>query len=177
LLSPAFAGNPTTPYPSTASSVANAQYVADSVATERNRALNAESLLAPINSPALTGVPTCPTPPPNSNDNTIPDTAWVVARIPNVIQGSIMGGARFGVPIGGSFAIGNFTWDQAFPNGCSQAVASCETNDVLNPGAAGNNMTAICYNFNANGGTVRVDTEQGRIVTGNIVVNVIGRGY
>lgn len=61
--------------------VAATGYVDAAVAVERNRAISAEGLLAPLASPALTGTPTTPTPPPTSNDNTIPDTAWVQALL------------------------------------------------------------------------------------------------
>ena len=166
--------------------IANMNQVTGAVANERTRAMAAEALLAPINSPALTGTPTTPTPPGNSSDGTIPNTAWVKSLLGT-------GGADPGtslvfrytyinVPIGGSYALAGFSWNQPFPSVCVGAIAGCHTNDVLNPPSAGNNMTAIAYGANnappdQNGGTVRVDTEQGRNVSGNIGVTVIGVGF
>lgn len=186
--SPTFTGNVTVPAQSIGTNnslAATTAMVTQAVALETSRALSAEALLAPLNSPALSGVPTCPTPPGDSNDQTIPNTAWVRSVLPNISPtGNLIGHfAQVNVPIGGSFAIASFSWDAPFPTNCVAAVATCQTNDVFSPSSPGNNMTVIVYGPggqntppNRFGGFVRVDTEQGRTLVGNIGVSVIGLG-
>lgn len=155
------------------------------VGNERNRAIGVENTKAPLNSPGFTGTPTTGTPPPDSNDATIPNTAWVRSLLPSAAGPPSPGGgtgwlvryARVGVPIGGSFAIGGFTWDSPFPTACLAAIAGAEINDVFNNPSPGNNFSANAYNFNATGGLIRVDTEQGGHATGSVPVDVIGIGY
>lgn len=150
-------------------------YAANAVAAETARAEAAEALLAPLSSPALINNPTAPTQAPGTNNTTLATTAFVQEAL---VTAPIRY-ARFQVTMNGSFAVANFTWGNGnFPTGCLSATCSAETNDVLNPNAAGNNLSVIVYNFigTASGGTIRVDTEQGGVVRATVWINVIGFG-
>lgn len=150
----------------------NAESYTDAQVTiERNRAIGVENTKAPLSSPHFTDVPTVPTPPPGDDSTTIPNTDWVNQRV-----GPIVRYARIPVSIAGSFGIGNFNWNAAFPNSCFAAVSSCETNQVFSPGSAGNNFVSIVFTFNVNGGSVRVDTEKGGSPVGVVWVDIIGVG-
>jgi hypothetical protein len=58
---------------------------------EVNARTTADNLLAPKNSPALTGTPTTPTPGSNTNNTQIANTAWVVARVQAAIDALVNG--------------------------------------------------------------------------------------
>ncbi|MFI4962821.1 MAG: hypothetical protein ACHP6H_03075, partial [Legionellales bacterium] len=89
LISPAFTGVPTAPTASPGTNttqIASTAFVAaadvvlsGSVSTETSRAEAAEALLAPLISPAFTGVPTAPTASPGTNTTQIASTAFVAA--------------------------------------------------------------------------------------------------
>lgn len=150
----------------------NAQsFATAAVAVETARAEAAEALLAPLNSPNFTNVPTAPTAAPGTNTQQLASTAFVQAAV-----GPAVRYARIAVSIGGSFALANFNWNTPFPSSCLCAVASCETNASFNPGANGNNFVAIVYTFNQNGGSVRIDTDQGGSPSGTVMVDIIGMG-
>lgn len=162
--------------------MANMNQVTSAVDNERARAIAVENTKAPIDSPVFTGTPRTGTPPSDSSDTTIPNTAWVRALLPGPVGpgptvGWIMRYAHINVPIGGSFALANFTWDSAFPGGCFAAVASAETNDTFNPNSAGNNFSANPISYGANGGTVRIDTEHGGSPHGSVPVSILGIGF
>lgn len=187
--SPTFTGNVTVPAQSVGTNnslAATTAMVTAAVLAEQQRAVSAEALLAPLASPALSGIPTCPTPPGNSDDATIPNTAWVRSVLPSLSpSGNLIGHyAQVGVPIGGSFALASFSWDAPFPASCVAAVAVCQTNRGFAPSSPGNNMSVICYGPGGPntppdrfGGFIRVDTEQGGNVFGNVGVSVIGLGF
>jgi len=185
---PTFTGSVTVPPVAVGTNnnlAATCAMVTAAVAAETSRAISAEAALAPRFSPAFAGVPTTPTPPGNSNDDTIPNTAWVRSVLPNISPtGNLVGHyAQVNVPIGGSFAIAAFSWDAPFNSACVAAVGVCQTNRGFTPSSAGNNMTVIVYGPGGPntppdrfGGYVRIDTEQGGVVSGNVGVSVMGFG-
>lgn len=131
----------------------------------------ADALLAPLNSPAFTNNPTAPTQPAATNNTTLATTAFVKQLIPTLTRY-----ARVTVSISGSFALGSFTWNSAFPASILAAVGSAENNTSFNPNANGNNFVVILYNLSINGGNIRIDTNQGGSVSGSVTVDVIGVG-
>lgn len=88
------------------------------LSTAAQSALNQK---APVNSPVFQGTPTTPTPPSNSNDLTVPNTAWVISKVgsgsgsgfvnPMTTQGDLIVGGAGGAP-------------QRLPNGVNGQIYS-----------------------------------------------------
>lgn len=93
---------------------------------------------APLASPALTGNPTAPTPTVGDNDTSIATTAFVQSALAPLTAGVVVGGSQITLPLAGGFWLkmgtysalvgeGSYTvtFDNAFPNYCFSAVATC----------------------------------------------------
>lgn len=183
--SPTFSGSPTAPTASPGTNntlLATTAFVTGAVAAETNRAENAEALLAPLANPNFSGVPTAPTPDPSSDDTTIPNTAWIRALLAGSGGSLVLRYGTVTIPVGGAYGVGAFTWNAPFPTACVGAVAGCHTNDVGVPTSTGNNWTAIAYSTannppGVNGGNIRVDNNEGKIVSQSVTATAIGVGF
>lgn len=104
------------------------QYVSDQVATETTRAQAAEALLAPLASPAFTGIPTTP--------------ELSVTGVTGATAASrYVGGTTSGAPVTGTFQVGDWVIDQTSSVWICTGAGTPGT--WKNAGASGNRVTSV----------------------------------
>lgn len=172
--------------------------LSSSLTAEIDRASSAESLLAPIYSPSLTGSPNATNASPSENSTRIATTAFVkqVLQVDYSIgeysgyincPGWLLAGIqiRWGVLsiVGsGKFTNSAFTFVQPFSNNCFLTLATPSTNSTHTPTSSGNNIVAIAYGGGAagqpgvSGGTIRIDSNGADTLSGSYNVFYLALG-
>jgi hypothetical protein len=182
LNSPAFTGVPTAPTPpsgTNSNQIATVAYVLNQIGSVVGGvssvlgATGAVTLaqligggLAPLGSPAFTGVPTAPTPPIGSNNNQVATTSYVIAQVGALSTGvsSVIG------------ATGNVTLDQLNQGGvaikASPAFTGVPTAPTAAVGTNTNQLATTAFVSAALGSLTPTNTAKTRTISGSVTAYV-----